>query len=264
MIQLVICDMDGTVIGRDEQLPVGVDALVERLRKQGIRFTLATGRSEAFMEPLVKRMGVHCPYVASNGATIMQDGKALLRKQFHISEIRSILERAMQMGMSLLFTSNGVDRVVEITPWLVKEANKHGITYLAEPFTERDWAEYQIEKVLIMDEIRDGRISEIEDMCKQGDGNYCHVRYRDKAVELMEKTANKAEAIRELLHILDMPLSDVLVIGDDDNDLEMFQLGATSAAVGNASKNVLPFVDYHCKANEFSGVQEAIAKYCGV
>lgn len=265
MIKLVICDMDGTIIGRDEQLPAQAPSLVATLRERGVLFTVATGRSEAFMEPLVRRMGISCPYVASNGATIMQDQKALLRKQFPISDIRHILEKARGMGMSLLYTSNGVDRVTYITPWLLKEASKHGITYHPQPFTENDWDEYRIEKVLIMDEIRDGRIGKVEALCKPDDNKLFHyVRYRDKAIELMEKTANKALAITELLKIINIPLSEVLVIGDDDNDIEMFRLGATAAAVGNASKNVLPYVHYHCEKREFEGVLEAISKYCGV
>lgn len=265
MIRLVICDMDGTIIGRDEQLPEGLPALISELKERGILFSIATGRSEAFMEPLIRRMGVDVPYVASNGATIMQNGQARLRKQFPIHEVRHILEMAQEMGMSLVFTSGGADRVIKITPWLMKEADKHGTAYAAEPFAEAEWESYCAEKVLIMDEVRDGRISIIEDMCKASlGGSFCYVRYRDKAVELMEKSANKAEGIREILAMLQIPVSDVLVIGDDDNDIQMFQLGAVSAAVGNASKNVLPYVNYHCKGNEFAGVQEAILKYCGV
>ena len=144
-------------------------------------------------------------------------------------------------------------------------ASGDATAYTAEPLSEEEWASYRVEKVLIMDEVRDGRIGIIENLCKEGlGGSYCYVRYRDKAIELMEKSADKAEGIREMLAMLKLPLSEVLVIGDDDNDIEMFRLGAVSAAVGNASKNVLPYVDYHCAGSEFEGVLEAVLKYCGV
>jgi len=257
--------MDGTLIGRDEQLPEGISDWIAKLKEHNVMFTVATGRSEAFMEPLIKRMGISLPYAASNGAAIVRAGSTLRRRQFPVSHIRGILKKAQEMGLSLLFTSNGIDRVIEITPWLIKEAAKHGITYRPEPFSEREWNEYRIEKVLIMDDIRDGRISIIEELCKDsGDAGFHYVRYRNKAIELMERTANKADAVRRIVEILNVAMPEVLVVGDDDNDLQMFQLGAISAAVGNASSNVLPFVEYHCVGTQFDGVKEAVLKYCGV
>lgn len=91
-----------------------------------------------------------------------------------------------------------------------------------------------------------------------------YVRYRDKALELNEKTANKAAAIEKLIQILQVPMQEVLVIGDDDNDIEMFSSGCKSAAVGNVSENARPFADYVCRAALFDGVKEAIAHFCRI
>lgn len=57
------------------------------------------------------------------------------------------------MGMSIVYTSSGVERVTELTPWLEKDGAKRGVIYTADPFTEDDWRHYSVEKVLIMDEI---------------------------------------------------------------------------------------------------------------
>ena len=90
-----------------------------------------------------------------------------------------------------------------------------------------------------------------------------YVRYRLKALELNEETANKASALTCLASMLQIPMEEVLVIGDDDNDIQMFQAAGYSAAVGNASENAMRFAGYCCQEKEFAGVKEAIAKYCG-
>ena len=59
-------------------------------------------------------------------------------------------------------------------------------------------------------------------------------------------------------------MQEVLVIGDDDNDIEMFSAGCKSAAVGNVSENARPFADYVCRAALFDGVKEAIAHFCRI
>lgn len=254
--------MDGTLIGRDEQLPPGVADLVDGLEGRGIRFSIATGRSEDFMAPYAAAMGLRCPYIASNGATLMDGPRALRRKQFPIAQVRTILQTAEDMGFSLIFTSNGVDRIPRLTPWIEKEGRKYGKTYTAQPFTEADWAAYRIEKVLIMDDVRDGRIGAIEALCKATPGDFSYVRYRDKAVELMERTATKATALVELAKLLDIPMSDILAVGDDDNDIQMFQLAGVSAAVSNVSANARPFAHYVCARPQFDGVLEAVARFC--
>ena len=54
----------------------------------------------------------------------------------------------------------------------------------------------------------------------------------------------------------------VLAVGDDDNDIEMFQAAGISAAVGNVSDNARPYADYVCRGRQFEGVKEAVAKFC--
>lgn len=69
MIRLVISDMDGTIIGRNEQVPAEAAEFISNLEAHGILFTIATGRSEGYMQSKIKQMGIRHPYIATNGAT---------------------------------------------------------------------------------------------------------------------------------------------------------------------------------------------------
>ena len=89
MIRLVISDMDGTIIGRNEQVPAEAAEFISNLEAHGILFTIATGRSEGYMQSKIKQMGIRHPYIATNGATIMNGSCAVMRKQFSIAPLRA-------------------------------------------------------------------------------------------------------------------------------------------------------------------------------
>ena len=264
MIRLVISDMDGTIIGRNEQVPAEAAEFISNLEAHGILFTIATGRSEGYMQSKIKQMGIRHPYIATNGATIMNGSCAVMRKQFSIAPLRQVLEHCRELGLSVMYTFMGEERTEFLSDWVLREGEKRGRPYTAEPFTEEEWVCLKADKILIMDPARSGAVFEVEQLLNAVESDAVYVRYRDKALELNEKTANKAAAIEKLIQILQVPMQEVLVIGDDDNDIEMFSAGCKSAAVGNVSENARPFADYVCRAALFDGVKEAVAHFCRI
>lgn len=263
MIKLIVCDMDGTMVGSSESLPEGIAEWIRTIEGVGMMFTVATGRSDGYMCTRIKNMELKRPYIANNGATIMAGEKALMRKQFPISDIRHVVSVAEELGMSIIYTFEGEERVSTITPWILHEGEKHKKEFIASPFSEEEWSSLKADKILIYDPSRSGAISIIEKMCADLP-HASEVRYGDKAIELMEKTANKGTGLLELVKILGVEKEEVLAIGDDANDVLMFQTVCHSAAVANAKPDVLPLASYHCKAEEFEGVKEAIREICGV
>lgn len=264
MIKLIVCDMDGTIIGHDEKIPAAAPAFIQKAERKGIMFTIATGRSEFFMKSKIRELGITLPYIATNGATIMRGDEAILRLQFPIAPLRPVLQAAQKLNMSILYTINGIERTEYVNDWVGHEGAKRNITYKAEPFSEEEWQAIKADKILIMDSERNGNIFRIEELIKNTASEATYVRYKNKAIELNEHTTNKAVALLNLIDILQVPIEDVLVIGDDDNDIEMFQAACNSAAVGNASPRAREFAGYQCKANEFEGVQEAICAFCDI
>lgn len=263
MIRLVVCDMDGTMIGHDEVIAADAAEWISALEERGIMFTVATGRAQGYMRPKVAQMGLRHPYIVTNGATIMDGDRVLATKQFPIKPLHAWVNACYQEGMSAVFTFNGEERTENITPWIIKEGEKRGYPYEARPLSEEEWETLQADKLLIMDQVRQGKILDMEQELQKIHSNFMYVRYRLKALELNEVTANKAAALRELADILHVSMDEVLVVGDDDNDIQIFQAAGHAAAVGNVSANARPYAEYVCQAKEFEGVKEAVAHYCG-
>ena len=263
MIKLVVCDMDGTMMGRDEIIPPGAAEWIAALEARGIMFTVATGRAEGYMREKAAQMGLRHPYIVTNGATIIDGDRAVLRRQFALKPLRELVEECYAAGMSVLFTFQGEERAERITPWIIREGEKRNRPYEAQPLADAEWAELRADKLLIMDTVREGKILEIEEKLRAIPGDFMYVRYRLKALELNEKGSNKAAALRLLVQHLGVSMDEVLVIGDDDNDIQLFQAAGQSAAVGNVSDNARPHAGYVCQGQEFQGVQEAVEKFCG-
>jgi len=263
MIKLVVCDMDGTLIDRDELLGEGIILAVQQLKEQGVLFTVATGRVEEMAEHYVRRLGIDIPYIACNGATIVHGAEIIQRHTIPVAGLQKLLFEADQMGMSIIYTIEGKEYVIRPTPWIMSQRERFNRYFLERPIAEAEWSTLQIDKVTVMDDIRDGRIGRIDDMCSQlGGETYSYTRYTDKAVEIVEKSANKGSALKRLASQLGIALEEVMVVGDHQNDIEMLQEAGLGVVVANGIDAAKAVADYVCANCCAEGVIEAIEKFC--
>ena len=71
----------------------------------------------------------------------------------------------------------------------------------------------------------------------------------------------KASALSRLAEILDIQPSEIMAMGDANNDIEMLQFAGLGVAMGNASDYVKSLADSITSSNEEDGVARAIEKY---
>lgn len=76
-IQLVVCDLDGTLLKKDETL----DSNILKIIKNGdYLFTLASGRNRALIKKYINELDIQIPYIANNGAEIIKNNQTLYQK----------------------------------------------------------------------------------------------------------------------------------------------------------------------------------------
>ena len=59
MIRLVVCDIDCTLIDKDEVLPKEAILLKNRLKEKGVYFSLSTDRQESLAEKYVTTKAIY-------------------------------------------------------------------------------------------------------------------------------------------------------------------------------------------------------------
>ena len=77
-------------------------------------------------------------------------------------------------------------------------------------------------------------------------------------LEVNPKDANKAVALTALADSLNIPMSQVMAIGDNDNDIPMLRVAGVAVAMGNATANAKAAAHYETLPNSDGGVAAAI------
>ena len=260
-IKLVICDVDGTLIGKDEKLSKKAIDLSKKLEKNGYLLTLASGRVEDMAEDYVKSLGIKIPYIASNGSTIADLEKVYIKKKIKMEGLMDIAKKAISLGMSLVYTQDGREFVVNETKWILKQREKFNRYHKMSSLSNEELSKIDIDKLMIMDEVRDGKIQIIEDMAKKLNGDYSYTRYTDKSVEFVSKDSTKASALIELCKILKISMDQVLAIGDHINDIEMIQEAGIGACVNNGKDELKKVSDYVSSFDQIDGVVDICNKF---
>lgn len=264
MIKLVISDMDGTLIDRDEVLSDKAVRLAKALEKAGIMFTIATGRVECMADKYVQDMGIRIPYIACNGVTIIKGSEVLKRNKIPLKGLREIVEKADAMHMSLVYSINGDEFVYKVTPWILSQREQFDRYFDVHEITDDEWENLYIDKLMIMDDVREGAIAVLEEMCKTLSDEYGFTRYTNKSVEIVNSESTKASALRKLTEYLGIDMEEVLAIGDHQNDIEMITEAGIGAVVENATEDAKKAADYIAEGRCIDGVCETVEKFCNI
>lgn len=257
-ITLVVSDIDGTLIGRDERLIEPLIGLRGRLGELGIDLTIATGRIDAMTRPFVDALGIELPYITSNGAVVRTVDRILAQTLMPAGGLRSLFEGAQQRGFSVLYTLGGVEYVLHETPWIWAQRAEFDRYHLVREVAEDEWGTLELEKVTVVDQEREGRIGWAETTARALGSPYAVTRYSNKAVELVSEGCSKGSGLERVLQATGHRASATLVVGDHQNDLEMFEIAGRRGAVANAIPSVKAAADYVSGLEYGEGLMEII------
>lgn len=76
-VDLVVCDMDGTLLTSDDQIPVSFWPVLENMTGRGIVFVPASGRQYATLERSFADARGDLAYVAENGNLVVHGGEVV-------------------------------------------------------------------------------------------------------------------------------------------------------------------------------------------
>lgn len=264
MIRLVVTDVDGTIVGKDEILHEEMITFAKALKKAGIPYTIATGRVNGLVQDYVDKMEIEIPYVACNGGTLVKGSEVIERNTIPLSALRELMELADDMEMSLLYSIQGEENAYRSTAYVKAQQQDYGRYLKPHAFTEEEWETLQVDKVIVMAAIRDGSIGIIEELCRNLPGGIGYKRYANKAIDILSEQSTKEMGVKKLAEYLDIPLSEVLFAGDDLNDVEIIKKAGIGVAVNNAQELAKEVADYIAKNPCYAGVIEAVRRFVHV
>ncbi|MBS6956638.1 MAG: HAD hydrolase family protein [Enterocloster asparagiformis] len=90
------------------------------------------------------------------------------------------------------------------------------------------------------------------------------LRTGECSIEINSVSASKGNALQPLCTRLDIPMSSVLAMGDNQNDIEMLRLAGVSVAMGSAQDDVKSAALHIAGTNEEDGAAAFPEEYFGL
>ena len=270
-IRLIISDIDGTILDDQHQVDSQLREQIPLLKKENIPFVLASARSPLGMEPIARELGLgDNPLACYNGALVIkgdpQAYETIIEHPLDKKEIRTFLElvKAEFPSVSINLYS-GKDWIADrLDKWVQIEAAITGeqpmIQNVLMPVLN---AQMPVHKLLLIDKAP--VIQKLHDYLQTLDfPKTAFYLSKDNYMEVTAKHVSKEQALYEIAQHYQVPLEQVMTIGDNFNDLPMLRLAGLGVAMGNAPEAVKTKAKTVTKSNNEHGVAEALEKYVSI
>lgn len=264
-IQVIISDIDGTLLTDDGLLDKEVIKLVRQLPKHDVHFTLATGRLHSAITDLATELGIDIPLISMDGTLIKSHPEGTILFESFVKEkyVRKAIELANSFLLNIALCHDDAIYYTEQNSVIPQIMEKFGARYEEVPSYE-NFCDRTLEVVMA---------SDFKDNLKYVYGrlgfpytyglnrSYFRSQSRDNIyyVEVRNKGTSKGKGFERLLKYLKVKKNHAAVIGDWYNDLSLFHVGGYKVAVSNAVAEIKKHADYiTTRDNNHGGVAEFI------
>jgi Cof subfamily protein (haloacid dehalogenase superfamily) len=262
-IRLVALDLDGTLM--DDSMVIKSDRVrraISAAQEHGVVVALATGRMFDFAVPYARDLGITAPLICYQGGLIqsLDSGFPLYRATMEPALVREVLEWQAQRGYHfVLYADDDV----------FLDEQRHPETFYRHMLGERlVWVDDFIPvieqhapvKFLVFVEPHEANQVKTE-MQQRFDGRIELTQSHVLIVEGNPLGVSKGDALRRLAKHLDIPQTQVMAVGDQDNDIAMITWAGLGVAMGNGSPAVKAVADWVAPSVAEDGAAVAIERF---
>ncbi len=242
-------DIDGTLTDTADHriIPSAVFAL-EQLKKNGHFVSAATGRAHYKAKAAADQIGIQ-NMVCAGGGCLQLDGKVISNIPLPAEEVKRLLEHADESGRGWILILNDSDEVYFRDFRFLEQAGlrKEVTTYIHDPDLDYHCIKEIFKAYICIPQDQEDHFPWMRDMSfLRMTKDYCNYQY-DK----------KKDGILRMAGIIGAPAEDIVVFGDDYNDLCMFDERWTCIAMGNAVDELKAAADYVTDRNTDDGILKA-------
>ncbi|MDD6435917.1 MAG: HAD family hydrolase [Clostridiales bacterium] len=249
-IKLVISDLDGTLIPEGGLKPEKeFFPTLDKLLNDGYEFYAASGRTYSSMRRIFGNYRNRIGFVCENGSLIREDGETLYMNRI-TDEVFKAVSAEMIRDPRVEFYASGPDHVF-IMP-------------------KREWFETHVRDFMRADYKVISSVEEIDEpIIKMAmyvydfDVNRAPVQrlFTDRYgkfgsfimsgnswIDFILNGSGKGRAIRHLLELKGLKEDEIMVFGDNENDISMFKLTDNSFVKEESADKVKAYANYECSS----------------
>ncbi len=290
--RMVALDLDGTLLQSNHQLADTQAEYLRTLFESGFRICIATGRAAPSCYEIVKKLALPepTPVVCSNGARgflLSYNGadEADKRQQelFYTPLYREAVTKTIKLAKKMgYFVQYYIDDGIYANP--ITESHLHMI---------KEYERLTSSTLEVVDDDFDQFLGAQDDSklpskllvrCEKDEFAACHPSFvellnsssdveserlahivaaynsdLDWFLEILHPAVNKGRGLRNMCQKLEIPMNDVIAMGDGTNDIEFLQMSGLGIAMNNAHESLRKVASYTTEwTNDEHGVMKTL------
>ncbi|HUF04113.1 MAG TPA: Cof-type HAD-IIB family hydrolase [Aridibacter sp.] len=282
-IRLLALDLDGTLLNSEGQISERNKLAIRKAEECGVKVTIATGRRFRDARPVALEAGFNAPILTHNGALIkhaetLETFSVDLLEDDAVREILRVgysyggnaLVSADPAGKGTLFYDNISDENIPLKRYIVWARHLHGdeaeeavhhVNSLESIVADNDIIHLSFSgncdamfdlQILLEEELADS-VNILATI-------YPHLDFT--LLDILPPHASKAAGLNKLAVAEKLSHEEIMVIGDNFNDLEMLEYAGTSVVMANADRSLLDREEFYTTlGNNEDGVAAAIEEF---
>lgn len=241
--QMVVSDVDGTLFESGNKIDADIVRLVDQYHSLGGIFTLATGRMKRAVEPFIKDLSIRCPLILYNGAQVIDPvtNETLVSYQLSHELAYTALKLLKQFPLDTIMHVNQEPYVQSYSPAILEHMEKDGIECKRHDDLIQLLKDPPTKLLVIGDPIQ--LASFADELKKMVNDDFALVYSDTHYLEILPYHASKGNALVKLAQLKGIPISAVIAVGDERNDMTMIQAAGLGVAVANANSDVKQIAD---------------------
>jgi Cof subfamily protein (haloacid dehalogenase superfamily) len=259
---LFLADVDGTLVTQDKVLTAKAVAAVHRLHDAAILFAVTSGRPPKGVEMLIDPLDLQTPIAAFNGGLMVDREMQVLEQQVIPEEVVAPMAELMESFDLVVWIYRGADWYVpdpkaahvDREAWTVKFTPKvmeHGLEGLTD----------NVIKIVGVSDDHETMERAVAAAHDQFGDHVTAALSQPYYLDVTHPQANKGFVAQYLAKHYDLEPAQIATIGDQPNDILMFDHSGLSIAMDNADPEAKQAADKITTSNEDEGFANAVERF---
>lgn len=256
-VKLVLCDLDGTILNSQKEIPDRFNEVFDKLQERGIILGMATGRPFTNIKVKFKEASEKMSCVCENGGCVTFNGNII-----HTESIaKDICDKIIYKTREL---KNCGAVLCALNATYIENTEDHMVKACKEYYPDLVIVDnlLEVEDTIVKISIRDFIDSKTHvGPAIMGIDERVNSASSDKHwIDIMNKGVSKGKGIDILCKHMGITTDQVMAFGDEMNDYEMMKKVKYSYAMENAIAPIKEVSNFQCESNDNDGVMKTLIK----
>ena len=258
-IKLIFCDMDGTLLDDNGNLPPDFDEVMGEVIRRGAIFAPTSGRQYTALVRQMEAYADEFVFISENGTFAARHDRELFSSVMDKGEVLRILSAGEKIpGAYPVLCGKRMAYVTDAFRPYLREMERFFTENKIVPDLKETAEREPIIKVAYCDADRADAERTIYPGLQKLRGPVHVALSSNYWVDIMNPGANKGAAVKKLLPILGVPPENSAAFGDYLNDIEMLRAVKYGYAMENSHPEVFSAAKYRAESNAAHGVTKKL------